>query len=524
MSEVNSWSRVQILSISVVIVGFIACSTFPIIFGTQRSVVTDKVASTEVTGLGICHNESSEELVRLQLLVEQSNARIKYLTEMASALQSAMDAYEPPKCTMPDDIDVGLKQLFGEQALLNRTMVKLREQFQIAAIASNVTLMELHNNASAKYELLHNNVVSLTSEISNVTAIVEAYKSDAQLLETVHNVSSGVLNEVKQLDERIAALNHLPEAIAALTATASNLTCPEPIIPIVLAPIIVNQTAPTVEKAPTAPAKPLAAKNVTRTPPQECVNMTSAQSIVKQLVTAETLHLVQNLTDQLTASTEGAAAALRSAVSDIASNAVEEFLHESSRLHDFDAHHSAMVEKLVRATASETSSRAKKSNTDSDDVLLQRRREASKNGSVGGIPELDFALLSAGSRVLHDRTSKTYFPEGWRLDQQVGGALSWAGLPQAVVKGAKDAVAAVSSGQQVYEALNLHKSVGRPEDALIADTRPGACWPMQGGSGNLTILLTGSVVIESVSIDHAASSRYVSFFFLLSGYFMSSYC
>lgn len=486
------------LVVAFVFGGLFACSTFPLLFGAPRPPVVSETTPSVDVGVGVCNNESSEELGRLRVLVAQNKAEIKYLTEMSAALQSAIKSYEPPKCTSPQVIEKGFKDLFEQQKQLEDSVGDVRQQLQAVSGSHNSTTIGMLNSGDAKYEQLQYTLTSLAANIDNVSALIGSYRPEAYLVELMHDVSVGVLNEVAQLDQRITATkSDETTELSALRVLVSNFSCPEPVVPIVLPPIIVNHTVtvPTVAEA-SLPVVSATAMNAPRAPPMECVNITAAQHIVHQLVTTSTKQLVENLTDQLSVTSGEAAAALRSAVSDIATNAVEEFLHESTRLHDFDTQTSSCTVPVADAGHKTLSGKG--------DESLQRRRDAARNHTVDGIPELDFALLSAGSRVMHDRTSKTYFPAQWKLDQQVGGALAWAGMPSAVVQGAKDAVASVSSGQEVYEALNLHKSVGRPEDVLIDDTRPGACWPMQGASGNFTVRMPGSVVIDSISIDHAA--------------------
>lgn len=509
MNESNYWSRIQIVTLGVFVFGIFACSTVPILFGSSRLPMVEEIVrgNNDAT---ICRSEPNGEFSLLQLQVTKTKSEIKHLTELANALQAAMNSYESPKCTISEHVENAMKLVIDEQNHLKDRIAKLQELFDSESITNNATITELQITTSKKFVQLQNTFVSLTSEVDNVTALVDNYKTESHFLDTVHNVSFGVHFAVQELNERISAMNNLPEEIAALTVAVNNFTCPEPIAPIVLPPIVVNHTLPAEERTATViPTAAVAnAKNVTR---QECVNMTSAHSIVQKLVVLETQLLVKNLTDQLAGSTENAAAALRSAVSDIASNAVEEFLHESTRLHNFDAPQGLRAGDCAAASATATAALDAGAGKTLEDSLrtqayIQKRREASSETST---PELDYALLSSGSRVLHDRTSRTYFPKGWKLENQVGGALDWVGLPAAVVSGAKDAIAAVSSGEPLFEALNLHKTVGRPEDALVADDQPGACWPMEGSSGNLTVQLAASLVIDSVSIDHAAHIRYV---------------
>ncbi|KAJ1430406.1 UNC-like C-terminal-domain-containing protein [Ochromonadaceae sp. CCMP2298] len=104
---------------------------------------------------------------------------------------------------------------------------------------------------------------------------------------------------------------------------------------------------------------------------------------------------------------------------------------------------------------------------------------------------LDFALVGAGASVISSKTSATYFPQQWRVEGVMKGAMDFVGF---------DAASA-------YDMLNLGSAVGTPEKALVADTHLGACWPMQGSSGNLTVLLGGGVRLSSFTIDHVSSKQ-----------------
>jgi hypothetical protein len=109
---------------------------------------------------------------------------------------------------------------------------------------------------------------------------------------------------------------------------------------------------------------------------------------------------------------------------------------------------------------------------------------ASSVFSVTTPEELDFALLSAGARVVTSRTSRTYYPAEWTLPAQVRSSLSTV-LPEAMATASGEAVGAAltavgaGSGEDVYRSLNLHKSLGVPEDALRTEGKLGNCWPME---------------------------------------------
>ncbi|KAI0715480.1 UNC-like C-terminal-domain-containing protein, partial [Cerioporus squamosus] len=85
--------------------------------------------------------------------------------------------------------------------------------------------------------------------------------------------------------------------------------------------------------------------------------------------------------------------------------------------------------------------------------------------------EPDYALWSAGGRIVPQLTSKTYVP------------------PSRWWTGAWD-------GQSV--------DPRPPELAITPDIHAGCCWPMRGNHGSLGIRLADEIVPRAVTVDHLA--------------------
>lgn len=113
---------------------------------------------------------------------------------------------------------------------------------------------------------------------------------------------------------------------------------------------------------------------------------------------------------------------------------------------------------------------------------------------------VDYALHSSGALVLNNMTSATYFPPQMHLSSIVKQSMSSMGL-----QGAAEYVPEVT-GEQLMDGLGLRLGRGRPEDALTEDLSLGACWPMAGHRGNLTVRLLHPVTLTAISIDHVAKS------------------
>eukprot|EP01039_Chlorochromonas_danica_P000040 gene40-43_t len=112
--------------------------------------------------------------------------------------------------------------------------------------------------------------------------------------------------------------------------------------------------------------------------------------------------------------------------------------------------------------------------------------------------DVDFARLTAKAIVVETMTSPTFFPSQIYISSMVKSLMSSIGLAQYT------SIIPDWKGEKVLRLLGLNAWVGSPEDALVDDLTPGACWPMAGSTGNLTIHLVHPVVLTGVSVEHIA--------------------
>lgn len=107
--------------------------------------------------------------------------------------------------------------------------------------------------------------------------------------------------------------------------------------------------------------------------------------------------------------------------------------------------------------------------SDTVDQIVQRAVLAATKDTVA---RADFAMYTGGGRVIPDYTSRTFSvspASGWRRMLGIGTVY---GRPPAV--------------------------------ALVPDINVGNCWPFAGSEGQIGLLLSRSVKVDSVTIDHAS--------------------
>lgn len=94
-------------------------------------------------------------------------------------------------------------------------------------------------------------------------------------------------------------------------------------------------------------------------------------------------------------------------------------------------------------------------------------------------PLADYALASAGTRVITAETSPTFYAS----------SLS-------------------SSALGLHPHLGLGLFGAAPEDALTPTLTPGSCWPLQGDAGNLTVQFLHPIIISAITLDHIPYVNY----------------
>lgn len=130
----------------------------------------------------------------------------------------------------------------------------------------------------------------------------------------------------------------------------------------------------------------------------------------------------------------------------------------------------------------------------------KQRAEHSPATRRNTVPSLDFALRSAGSKIVSEMTSVSYFHPILRVDEQIKRYIQSWGPPYDVLTRVVPPV----SGRSFIDFFHLENllNLGTPDDAISLDTSVGQCWPLQGSCGNFTVQLFRPVEVASISIDH----------------------
>jgi hypothetical protein len=110
-------------------------------------------------------------------------------------------------------------------------------------------------------------------------------------------------------------------------------------------------------------------------------------------------------------------------------------------------------------------------NIDDSSNLNELIQAAVRNYHQDVLNTADFALESRGARIIHSKTSATFQPLSFWL-------------------------------RRLQASLGLSIWNHPPELAIRASTNVGDCWTMAGSKGTLAILLSQTVYVQSVTIDH----------------------
>lgn len=332
-------------------------------------------------------------------------------------------------------------------------------------------------------------VQTLFSDVASLRSYLDAQKTQASQLGVLATLSRSIASEIRNFDEKVAQSQDLAGNYEALKANVSAISCPLPIVPPVVMPPIVECPSLELPKVASSLPEPAAfvAKPVTprvpASPPKDCILVPDAQRLVTELVASEVELLTQNLTAYTARAVEESAHALSVAAGDASLHALRTFLEESAEENEKLLEEAQYYTDMTEASRPASKVKAT-TNTKTTTAFLK---------AAPAIPELDFALLSAGSRVVPAQTSATYFPSQWRLDQRLQSALDYVGLPLDV----QSVGATEGPVKKMYELLSLHKTVGVPEDALEPSTRPGACWPIQVQNVTLIPILCVSTHLQA---------------------------
>ncbi len=485
-----SSSQSRLVTTLLIIAFFGACSTYPIVSGKFKEfgtlICTQEPVTCPIQPDLVCMSNNTEVVNLLQEQLDTSNANTAYLVQLTNSLQNTVSTYEVPKCSLSTVFDEKLNELRTRQVLLSESVLALSEQIVSAQHSQEAAIRA----ALDKQETIHDShkVVTdtLLSDMGSLRDTFEAQQAQYMQLGALAALSQNIAQEVNLLDQKLSQTEGITTRIESLQQIVSNFSCPAPILPMLIVPppvecpllelpeAIATSSVDDLETKIEVEVKPVVPR-VPKEAPKDCLLIPDAQRLVTQLVSSEVELLTQNLTQYTAQVTEESAQAISVAAEDATLHALRSFLEESVEQHEkLQAEKDYHLAQQAAIASPATSTPIRTSKT------------PAPAAAGPAIPELDFAQLSAGSQVLVDYTSATYFPSQWRLDQRLQRGLDYLGLPVNVLSssGASEADSASSSNsggvvKKMFDVLNLHKTVGVPEEALMSSTKPGACWPMQ---------------------------------------------
>ncbi|KAL3910621.1 MAG: hypothetical protein SGARI_002032 [Bacillariaceae sp.] len=169
-----------------------------------------------------------------------------------------------------------------------------------------------------------------------------------------------------------------------------------------------------------------------------------------------------------------------------------------------------VAEHVAAAGESSLTSSASSSNgacPSTQDVVQTVQQALTDYANHDGIGKYDHG--QQGAKVVHFMTSDTFAPDEeeatwgdvwWRtyIPEDWENALLPRGWEDWTVKGLPS---------YLYHSVGfLNKQVAPPETILQKNTLPGACWPMEGNSGVVTLKLNHPVLVEEITIDHVSKA------------------
>jgi hypothetical protein len=477
-------------------IAFCIASVLPIIYGTMRTRAPIAIEPTVIVDYGnVTCPDFTPQVLALQKQLTASQNEVRALFEQLQDLQSQIISYEVPKCSINEPLAQAVAEYKSQQDLLHNTLSQVEVNLTATTNDMQLILQEQRIKHDIQAERVSNltTVVSLVaSDLQETRLVLEQKEADAVLLRTLDTLSTAVTASLSGLDERLSSMQEMKSAVAELSTSAGNFTCPDPVIPAIVVPEVkVNCPPPPPPALPVICPEPAPVldiiEEVTQTPARTCVEMAEAKEIVANMVFTELELVTQSLSRHCDESLEATLGACRSAAEDTASSALEEYSAENARLH---AEHAEFLATEAEAVAAfRTQALAAKAQCPSPSKQPRKQGTRDTTAKIASavvqtpVPEpreaFDFALLNAGSRVIAERTSDTYFPAEWNLETQLRSTLHWAGLRDTSVVHSAVELLGVGSGKELYENLNLHKTVGVPEEALTADIHQGSCWPMK---------------------------------------------
>lgn len=478
--------------------GLVIASAFPTLYGSLR--IPSDISSFKQSFVSTCNTTCTDytgDVLFLQQQLKSSRDEVLTLSGLVNELQGhVQNEQAAPVCSSIQLMEFNSTEIMARQEDLHETMRDLLAAIEQRKFES-ATLIEEHSTQRQQlYDNLANSIESLSGEIYSLQEVLNNKTNEANILSTISEISLTVSQAIGNIHEQqIAQINEISKNITGLKMIADSFTCPEPIIPVIVEPVVFRNCSDlpaTAAPAATTTDSDVNEKSELTITQRECVDISSAQTIVTNMVNNEIETLSHDLTQYCDKSSNAAVAEFHRIVADKVESAVEDFITETTRLH---AEHAEYLTETVSKDCLNTIATTTSSN--------KNNVKSVQNTEENGIPELDYALIASGSRIVSDQTSDTYFPKQWHLTSRLKDSLNWLGVsvddqiaigtPASAV-GEMLSAMKIGSGMAIYEGLNLHKTVGVPEDALRVDgARTSNCWPME-----VRLLTTLLIVIMCV--------------------------
>jgi hypothetical protein len=486
--------RLSVVAISVVLLA--VASLVPILYGALRNRPSvEAVVSAPpcvCTPANSTCPDYSIEIRYLQQLLKSSQEEVANLSQTVYTLQSQLlPLEEAPSCSIDTTIEQSTLELRQKHQYLLGQYEELQNHLSTTVQQSKYQIQELQEQRESQYRNVTETVETAYAGLAEIYNQFATRVNETELLHVISSISMKISESLQTVDADRARFHSLRDEVDLLYSATQNFSCPEPIIPAIVIPEVkVNcpKLPNPVVCTPTVASPSHIVSNGDEQPDvpvRECVDMSAAQEIVSNMVLTELDLLAQNLTRHCDSSLQATMGAFLGATESAGRTTLEEFLRQSeSHLNE----HAEFVEDSI-AHAREAAQ------ADREQGRRERQRDAHTHrlpasGMATALPavepeEADYALLSSGARVIPAQTSRTYYPAEWTVPAQVKGALGHLGLSADVADASAGVVDTAldylgsADGKQLYQGLNLHKSIGMPEDALRTDLRVGSCWPME---------------------------------------------
>jgi hypothetical protein len=494
---------------------FFGCSIAPLWFGTNYQVsqvkqVYQNRRSTNSSD-GLLQSNQSVSCPRCIIpdvkdvnmsyvaQLHDNNVELEQLKAVVVSLQQTINNYQSPSCpTFSESFDKLINDLKGEQSVLSDAVHELTMSTE-KAVADNARFI---NNAMKDINALKTKQEHISQEQEIKLSEIEVELNNIALkehqLRQFSTLTTELEGKIQVLEDKI--MNELPakhdnffSEIKTLYNSAqqsqvhSMSVCNELAAAVEDAVVVCSSVQSDLivltdasSSARMAEDVPMADENIIidQVESQFCFDVPSAENLARSMVAQELSVVKDDLTSFMHKEAEKAV------------QKQQEMITHAAEVRRRE------IAEIEAAVAAATSNVLLEHSDDYPTYIASEAQTAAEARSTGNssIPVMDYALLSAGARVVHAQTSPTYFPAQWRLSSQVRGVASWLGVagllpPQAAPSSssssssggvrAGDGDHAPDLERSVYELLNLHKTLGIPEQALTVDTHKGACWPMQ---------------------------------------------